>query len=69
MVRAPDRKRKFALDLHAGLFEPALAGVHPARQQQRLRLGPGLGEAARDQQGVEPLLAPRLAAQWRRSTI
>ena len=69
VIRAPDRERKFALDLHTGLLEPALAGVHPARQQQRLRLGPGLGEAARDQQSVEPLLAPRLAAQWRRSTI
>ena len=69
MIRAPDRERERAVDLRAGLLEPALAGVDPARQQQRLRPGPRLGEAAGNQQGVQPLLAPRLATQWRRSTM
>ena len=69
MRRAPHVKREIMRDLEAGLVEAALAGEHPAGQQQRLRLGPGLGQAAGHEQGVEPLLAPRLAAQWRRSTM
>ena len=70
VVRAPDGEREVAVDLHAGLLEPALPGVHPGpASSSACALGPGFGEAAGDQQGVEPLLAPRLAAQWRRSTI
>ena len=81
VVRAAHRERNVAIDLHARLVEAPFAGEHPARQQQRLRLGSGLGEAARHEQGVEPFLARRapvrclrcarrgMAAQWRRSTM
>ena len=80
MVRAAHREREIVRDLEAGLVEAAFAREHPAGQQQRLRPGPGLGQAARHEQGVEPLLgaggggrrvrrALRAAAQWRRSTM
>ena len=69
MVGATYRERKVAVDLQARLIEPPFAGEHPARQQERLRLGPGLGEAARHKQGVETFLARWTGAQWRRSTM
>ena len=80
VLRATHREHKVAVDPHARLVEPAFAGEHEAGQQQRLRLGPGLGKAARHEQGIEPFLAGRspgrclgalgtAAAQWRRSTM